>query len=337
MAKPVPSLANQKLDTNIASNSGAQAKLAGLDHGRDWSLEAKNKLSALLERVEHGEEILITRRTKPIAKLVPATSARNRAAAREAANRILERSKSKRCAIYSLRLANQAPWCDHSGASKSQTRCRPRRVEGDRSILPRRLDCRSCNDGDRHRSRMRSARSEYDAAMVENSSRQSTVCEVASAGGTIPCGLLRRRTRRTLAGSEGTLSQPPGRRFRAQSSASPRRRCQHCKPARLVSRVKRARSALMQTVTVERPSPDGPAFLHPSPGANAGSLLLRVQNTAAAHRHQARDREAVSADDVLLSGLDFSNTARKCLVRFTKTDGLAHVRIHICRAGNVAR
>ncbi len=35
------------------------------------SFEAKNTLSALLERAEHGEEIVITRRGRPIAKLVP--------------------------------------------------------------------------------------------------------------------------------------------------------------------------------------------------------------------------------------------------------------------------
>jgi prevent-host-death family protein len=58
------------------------------------AFEAKNKLSALLERVERGEEILITRRGKPVAKLVPATPIAGGAAAREAADRILERSRS---------------------------------------------------------------------------------------------------------------------------------------------------------------------------------------------------------------------------------------------------
>lgn len=58
------------------------------------AFEAKNKLSALLERVERGEEILITRRGKPIAKLVPATPRAGPVAAREAAERILERSRS---------------------------------------------------------------------------------------------------------------------------------------------------------------------------------------------------------------------------------------------------
>ncbi len=58
------------------------------------AFEAKNKLSALLERVERGEEILITRRGKPVAKLVPAMPQTSVAAAREAAKRILERSRS---------------------------------------------------------------------------------------------------------------------------------------------------------------------------------------------------------------------------------------------------
>ena len=58
------------------------------------AFEAKNKLSALLERVERGEEILITRRGKPVARLVPAVSVPNRIAALEAADRILERSRS---------------------------------------------------------------------------------------------------------------------------------------------------------------------------------------------------------------------------------------------------
>lgn len=35
------------------------------------AFEAKNKLSALIERAEHGEEIVITRRGQPVAKLVP--------------------------------------------------------------------------------------------------------------------------------------------------------------------------------------------------------------------------------------------------------------------------
>ena len=35
------------------------------------AFDAKNKLSALLDKVERGEEIVITRRGRPVAKLVP--------------------------------------------------------------------------------------------------------------------------------------------------------------------------------------------------------------------------------------------------------------------------
>lgn len=39
------------------------------------SFEAKTKFSALLERVEQGEQILITRRGKPVARLMPIATA----------------------------------------------------------------------------------------------------------------------------------------------------------------------------------------------------------------------------------------------------------------------
>jgi len=47
--------------------------------------EAKNKLSALVDRVEKGEEITITRRGVAVAKLVPANPGFDRAKARAAA------------------------------------------------------------------------------------------------------------------------------------------------------------------------------------------------------------------------------------------------------------
>jgi len=46
--------------------------------------EAKAKLSALLDRVERGEEIVITRHGRPIARLVPDGEARDIRAARAA-------------------------------------------------------------------------------------------------------------------------------------------------------------------------------------------------------------------------------------------------------------
>lgn len=41
------------------------------------TLEAKTHLSALLDRVEKGEEIIITRHGRPVARLVPAALARD--------------------------------------------------------------------------------------------------------------------------------------------------------------------------------------------------------------------------------------------------------------------
>ena len=52
------------------------------------SFEAKNKLAALLDAVEHGEEFTITRRGKPVAKLVSAHAAPDRKRASAAADRI---------------------------------------------------------------------------------------------------------------------------------------------------------------------------------------------------------------------------------------------------------
>lgn len=49
------------------------------------AFEAKNTLSALLDRVERGEEIVISRRGKPVARLVPSGSGADRTAAKSAA------------------------------------------------------------------------------------------------------------------------------------------------------------------------------------------------------------------------------------------------------------
>lgn len=58
------------------------------------AFEAKNKLSALLNQVEAGEEIVITRRGKPVARLIGASSRadlRNEGA--DAAARIRDRAQ----------------------------------------------------------------------------------------------------------------------------------------------------------------------------------------------------------------------------------------------------
>ena len=52
------------------------------------SFEAKNKLSELLAKAERGEETIITRRGRPIAKLVPVTAGHDVEAARGAMRRI---------------------------------------------------------------------------------------------------------------------------------------------------------------------------------------------------------------------------------------------------------
>ncbi len=53
------------------------------------SFEAKNTLSALLDRVAKGEEVVITRRGKPIARLVGMQDDDRRAKARAAAEQLL--------------------------------------------------------------------------------------------------------------------------------------------------------------------------------------------------------------------------------------------------------
>ena len=56
------------------------------------AFEAKNKLGTLLDWVAGGEEVLITRRGKPAARLVPAEPGIDRTGARRAADNIRARS-----------------------------------------------------------------------------------------------------------------------------------------------------------------------------------------------------------------------------------------------------
>jgi prevent-host-death family protein len=55
------------------------------------AFEAKNKLGTLLDWVESGEEVIITRRGKAIARLIPNLPGFDRAKASEAAANILAR------------------------------------------------------------------------------------------------------------------------------------------------------------------------------------------------------------------------------------------------------
>jgi len=60
------------------------------------AFEAKNKLGMLLDRVEHGEEIIITRHGKPIARLIPNTTRIDTPQARAALDRIRMRARTLR-------------------------------------------------------------------------------------------------------------------------------------------------------------------------------------------------------------------------------------------------
>lgn len=56
--------------------------------------DAKEILGALLDRVQQGEEIVITRHGKRVARLVPEGAAKDRQAARAAAERIRARVRA---------------------------------------------------------------------------------------------------------------------------------------------------------------------------------------------------------------------------------------------------
>jgi prevent-host-death family protein len=58
------------------------------------AFEAKNKLGSLLDRVERGEEIVITRHGKPVARLVASSGYINHAEAQAASDRIRARARS---------------------------------------------------------------------------------------------------------------------------------------------------------------------------------------------------------------------------------------------------
>ncbi len=60
------------------------------------AFEAKNKLGQLLDLVERGEEVKITRHGKEIARLVPSRPAHDRAEARAAIRRIRQRAERQK-------------------------------------------------------------------------------------------------------------------------------------------------------------------------------------------------------------------------------------------------
>jgi len=60
------------------------------------AFEAKNKLGQLLDLVEQGEEVTITRHGKPIARLAPARPVHSREQARAAVLRIRQRAEAQK-------------------------------------------------------------------------------------------------------------------------------------------------------------------------------------------------------------------------------------------------
>jgi prevent-host-death family protein len=60
------------------------------------AFEAKNKLAHLLDLAEHGEEIVITRHGKQVARLVPINKPFDREAARQAVEEIKKMRKGMR-------------------------------------------------------------------------------------------------------------------------------------------------------------------------------------------------------------------------------------------------
>jgi prevent-host-death family protein len=69
------------------------------------ALQAENSLEVLLDRVERGEEIVITRQGMPVARLVPYEGAfNNRPLAQAALERIRARARNVRAGEFSCEL-----------------------------------------------------------------------------------------------------------------------------------------------------------------------------------------------------------------------------------------
>ena len=64
------------------------------------AFEAKNRLGTLLDWVEAGEEVIITRRGKAVARLVPNTSGPDARQALEAVARIRQRAKAMKTGVF---------------------------------------------------------------------------------------------------------------------------------------------------------------------------------------------------------------------------------------------
>jgi prevent-host-death family protein len=67
------------------------------------AFEAKNRFGHLLDLVEQGEEVVITRRGKEVARLVPARQTVSRDEARAAVARIRARAESRKLGRFDWR------------------------------------------------------------------------------------------------------------------------------------------------------------------------------------------------------------------------------------------
>jgi prevent-host-death family protein len=67
------------------------------------SFEAKTHLSQLLERVANGEEFLITRHGKPVARLMPPMAARTAPDVRDAVEAMKQFRKGRKLSVLSIR------------------------------------------------------------------------------------------------------------------------------------------------------------------------------------------------------------------------------------------
>ena len=70
--------------------------MTNFTHHEVGAFEAKNKLGTLLDWVEAGDEVIITRRGRAVARMVSATARHNRDDARRAADALLEITRSWR-------------------------------------------------------------------------------------------------------------------------------------------------------------------------------------------------------------------------------------------------
>jgi prevent-host-death family protein len=59
------------------------------------AFEAKNTLGTLLDLVQQGEQVVITRHGKPVARLVPEIATRDSSAAKAAVERIRARARAR--------------------------------------------------------------------------------------------------------------------------------------------------------------------------------------------------------------------------------------------------